>query len=156
MTNFVHPVVSVGTVNFLEALAAAGNATAVNAIKGVPPVNSRRFLIRACSVLAMEHIGMTFLFFASAAAQTANVDTDRFISSLGFVAGQGVQMNGAGLWRYYVDGMSVPYYMDGSGNSQTPPTLNVALQLQGATAKSANAAGAVAATFWLEPLSAMG
>ena len=156
MTNFVHPEVSVGTVNFLEALAAAGQATALNTLYGVPPVNSRRYYIRTVSVEAMEHIGMTFLFYASAAAPTADVNTDRFVSSFGFVAGQGIQTNGAGLWRYYVDGLSIPYYMDGSGNSLNPPTLNVVLQLQGAVAKSANAAGAIKATFWLEPMSAQG
>lgn len=152
MNNFLFPVQAVGTVHFLQALAAAGNATPVNAIPGVPAINSRRFLIRAVEVLAMERIGMTFLFFASAAAPTADVDTDRFIASLGLVSGQGFQYNNAGLWRYYVDGMAVPYYMDGSGNTVAQPTLNVALQLQGAVAKSVGAAGAVSATFWLEPL----
>lgn len=155
MTNFVHPVVSVGTVNFLEGLAAAGNVTALNTLYGVPPVNSRRYFIRSVAVDAMEHIGMTFLFYASTVGPTADVDTDRFISSFGFVAGQGVQSAGAGLWRYYVDGLSIPYYMDGSGNLLNPPTLNVVLQLQGAVAKSANAAGAIKATFHLEPMSAM-
>lgn len=153
MTNFVHPVVSVGTVNFLEALAVAGDTTALNALPGVPPVNSRRFFIRQVAVQAMENIGMTFLFFASAANPTLNVDTDRFIASLGFVAGQGIRNDGAGLWRYYMDGLSVPYYMDGSGNSITPATLNVVLRLQGATAKSAGAPGAIRATFWLEAMS---
>jgi len=152
MNDFLIPVIAKGTVNFLEGLAAAGVATAVNALPGVPPVGSRRFYIRAVEVLAMEHIGMTFLFFASTAAPTANVDTDRFISSVGFTAGQGIQYNNTGLWRYYVDSMAVPYYMDGSGNSVTPPTLNVALQLQGATAKTAGAPGAVSATFWLQQM----
>lgn len=154
MTNFVHQVVSVGTVNFLEALNAAGDVTALNALRGVPPVNSRRYFIRAVSVEAMENIGMVFLFYASAAAPTANVDTDRFVASLGFVIGAGVRSGGAGLYRYYVDGLSVPYYMDGSGNTVAAPTLNVVLQLQGATPKSAGAPGAVKATFWLEPMSA--
>lgn len=153
MNQLLFPVFAKGATNFREGLAVAGEATPVNALYGVPPVNSRRFLIRAVSVLAMEHIGMTFLFFASQAAPTADVDTDRFISSLGFTIGQGIQYDGAGLWRYYIDGMAVPYYMDGSGNSQNPPTLNVALQLQGATAKTAGDPGEVSAVFWLEPLS---
>lgn len=155
MTNFVHPVVSLGATHFREALGVAGAATPVNALPGVPPVNSRRYLIRAVRVLAMEHIGMTWLFFASAAAPTADVDTDRFISSLGMASGTGVQYNNAGLWRYFVAGLAIPYYMDGSGNTVTPPTLNVALQLEGATTKAAGDAGEVSATFWLEPLSAM-
>lgn len=156
MQNFLHPVYAKGSVNFREALAAAGVATPVNALPGVPPINSRRYFIRAVSALAMEHIGMTFLFFGTSSAPTADVDTDRFISSFGFVAGQGIQHNNAGLWRYYVDGLMIPYYMDGAGNTITPATLNVALQLQGAVAKSANDAGAVSVTFWLEPMSAMG
>ena len=155
MNTNLFPVRALGSTNFREALAVAGDATAVNALPGVPAIGSRRFLIRAVSVLAEEHIGMTFLFFASTAAPTADVDTDRFVSSLGFTIGQGIQYDGAGLWRYYVDSMAVPYYMDGSGNSLNPPTLNVALQLQGATAKSAGDDGEVSATFWLEPLSPM-
>jgi hypothetical protein len=156
MTNFVYPVASKGTVNFLEGLAAAGDVTALNAIPGVPAVNSRRFFIRSVAVKAMENIGMTFLFYSNPTGPTLDVDTDAFISSFGFVAGQGVRSGGAGLYRYYVDGLSIPYYLVGSGNSIVPPTLNVVLQLQGVTAKTADAPGAIQATFHLEPASAMG
>lgn len=153
MNNILYPIRARADTNFREGLAAAGLATPVNALPGVPNWGPKRFLIRAVSVLAMEHIGMVFMFFSSAAAASADADADRFVSSLGFVAGQGIQYNSAGLWRYYVDGMAVPYYMDGSGNSVNPPTLNVALQLQGAVAKSAGDPGGVSACFWLEPVS---
>lgn len=150
MNNNVFPVRGLGTVNFLEALA-AGAASAVNALHA-PPIGSRRFLIRAVSVVSVQNLGMIFQFYAAVAGVTANVDTNRFVSSFGFVAGQGVRYNSTGLYLYYVDGLSIPYYMDGSGNAVNPPTLNVVLQIQGATAKLANADGAIHPVFWLEPV----
>jgi len=156
MNNFYFPVVAVGTINFLEALA-TGATTPINAIPGVPPVGSRRHYIRAISVLAVEQIGPTFLFFSSVPGQpTTNVDTDGFISAFGFVDGMAQQMGGSGLWRYYVDGLQIPYYAAGSGNTLAPPTLNVALTNTSATAKSAGAPGALSATFWLQPMSGGG
>lgn len=150
--NFYHPVVSVGTVNFLEGLA-TNAVTAVNALPGCPPVNSRRYFIRAISVLAVEQIGPTFLFYSSLTGQpTVAVDTNNFIGHFGFVDGMAVRLAGAGLFYYYVDGLQLPYFTETSGSVIGPPALNVALLNTSATAKTAGAPGAVRARFWLQPM----
>lgn len=154
MTNFFYPVRGVGTVNFTEALL-VGGASAMNALPGLPAVNSRRFFLRAISVVSVQQLGMIFQFYGSASGATADVDTNRFISSVGLVSGQAVRYAGTGLYLYYMDGLSVPYYADGSGNEIAKPSLFVTLQIQGATAKLADAAGAIHPVFWFEPASAM-
>lgn len=150
-TSFLFPVQSVGTVNFLPALAAAAGTftppfagTAINTINGVPPIGSRRFLIRAISWTAVENIGLEFDFYSRAAGGV-------FLGRYQFASVNGVQLNGAGLFNYYVDGLALPYFDDDTINTINPPTLHVAAQNIDTVAKSANAAGAVVAIFWLEP-----
>ncbi len=157
-SNFLFPVYSKGTVNFLEALLAASgsltapfHATAINNLAGVPPIGSRRFLIRAIEYLAKEDVGLEFDFFGSSAGPTTNVDTDTFIARYQFSAINGVQYNSTGLYRFYVDGLAIPYFDLDTANSVTAPTLHVGVQNVDTVAKSADATGAIACTFWLEP-----
>lgn len=153
MNDFRYPVRSKGTVNFLDALV-QNASTAINAIPGVPAVNSRRFLITAARLVAVQNLDYQFSFFADTAANgqpTADVDTNQFVSQITLYAGMGYQLGAAGLYYYYLDGLAVPYYMAGAGNTTTPSTLNVALTNLNAVAKIVNAAGALSATFWLEP-----
>lgn len=145
------PVASKGTVNFLDALA-QNASTAINAIPASNlAVGSRRFLITAARLIAVENLDFQFSFFASSAGATADVDTNRFVSQIEFLPGMGYRLGGAGLYYYYLDGLAVPYYVDGSGNSTTPPTLNVALTNLSAAAKTVGAGGAINLEVWLEP-----
>lgn len=151
MNTFMIPVASNGTVSFLDALL-TGESTPVNAIPASNlAVGSRRFLIRVARLVATQNLDYQFQFFASSAEPTADVDTNRFISQIEFLPGMGFQMDNAGLYYYYLDGLATPYYVDGSGNSLTPPTLNVALTNRDAVAKLADAAGALSLEVWLEP-----
>jgi len=154
---FLAPVQSVETVNFLEALAGAAVtgtppfvASAMNNLNGVPAIGSRRFLIRAIQVLAVQNFGPEFNFFGSAAGKTTDPATDTFISRFGFTSAMGEQIGGAGLFRYYIDGLAIPYLDLDTINTVNPPTLHVVLQNIDTVAKSANAPGQLTATFWLE------
>lgn len=156
-TNFLFPVYSKPTVNFLEALAAASAAftppfigTAINNLAGVPPIGSRRFLIRAIELLATENVGLEFDFFGSAVGPTT-IDADTFIGKYQFAVANGAQYNSAGLYRYYADGLAIPYFDVDTANSTTPPTLHVGVQNCDLVAKTGDAAGAIAVTIWLEP-----
>ncbi len=158
MVNCLYPVTSRSTVDFLDALAAASAfgtppyvGTAINTLYGVPPIGSRRFLIRAIEFLAMENIGIEFDFWSSATGLTNAVDTDTFLARYQFGSINGQQYNSTGLYRYYVDGLAIPYFDADTINTVNPPTLHVGIQNIDTTAKSADAAGAIAATFWLEP-----
>lgn len=158
---YLFPVSSRPTVNFLEALAAAGSTltppfigTAINNLYGVPNTASRRFLIRAIQYLAVENVGLEFDFYASATSGVAAIGTDTFIARYQFASVNGVQYNSAGIYQYYVDGLTIPYVdADWLGSSAiNQPLLHVGVQNIDTVAKSADAAGAIATTFWLEPM----
>lgn len=160
---FVFPVASNPTTNFTEALVATASAftppfagTAMNNIGGVPPLNGRRYWIRGIEYLAVENVGLEFDFWASAAGLTDAVASDTFLSRYQFAAANGVQFNGIGLYRYFAWGLELPYYDLDTINTTTPPSLHVAAQNVDTVAKSADAAGAVAVTFWLAPMQTVG
>jgi hypothetical protein len=161
--SFLYPVNALPTVNFLEALGAAAGfntppfvGTAMNNIPGVPAIASRRFLIRAIEYLCVQQVGLEFDFFNSATGLTNVIGTDGFISRFQFATVQGQQFNsvalGGGLFRFYIDGLAIPYVDLDTINTVNPPTLHVAAQNVDTVAKSAGAGGAVNATFWLEPM----
>lgn len=150
-TSFLFPVQSIGTVNFLEALAAASAfgtppfaGTVINNINGVPPIGSRRFLIRAIGWTAVENIGLEFDFFSRAAG-------GQFLGRFQFASVNGAKYNNAGLFNYYIDGLAIPYFDEDTINTVNPPTLHVGAQNIDTVAKSAGVPGQVVAIFWLEP-----
>jgi hypothetical protein len=159
---FLHPVSSVETVNFTEALAQNAKS-AMNNLLGMPLTAGRRYLIRALQVLAKENYGPELNFFGKAAGLTVDPATDFFISRFGFTSAMGEQLGAAGLWRYYNDGLAIPY-MDldwlnaasagGPNSAVAPPSLHVVLQNIDTIAKSAAAAGNTQVTVWLEPMQA--
>lgn len=151
MVKMLFPVVSRPAVDFTEALAKVAttltppyHGSAINNLYGVPPINSRRFFIRAIGFTAVENIGLEFDFFSGAAGG--------FLGRYQFVIANGWQYNSAGLYEYYVDGLAIPYYDLDTINTVNPPTLHVGIQNIDTTDKSADGAGAVTATFWLEPM----
>jgi len=148
----LYPVISVPGTNFTEVLAGAsafGTApfvgTAINKLYGVPPIQARRFLIRAIGYTCVVGAGLEFDFFADAAGT-------KFLSRFQFAAANGAQYNAAGLFNYYVDGLAIPYYDLDTINTVNPPTLHVGVQNVDTVAKPAGAAGAIVATFYLEPM----
>lgn len=155
MNDFVYPVTSVATVNFLEALA-QNAASAMNILYGVPPIFSRRYLIRAINVLTREAYGPELNMFATAAGNTTDPATNTFISRWGFISANAERIGGTGLYNYYVDGLAIPYYDLDTVNTENPPSLHVILQNLSATAKSANDTGATKVTVWLQPMTAGG
>lgn len=152
MNNFLFPVTSVPGTTFTEALA-LNEASAMYSLVGVPPAGARRFLIREIDVVCKDNFGPEFNFFSTATGWTTDPATDTFLSRWGFVATDGEQLDGTGLWRYSIPDLAIPYH-DDDANGVTPPTLHVVLQNLSATAKAADAAGAMRATFWLEAMQA--
>lgn len=158
-SNFWFPVVSKPGTNFTEALLAAGSTltppfagSAINVLPGVPPVFSRRYWIRAIEYVAKENVGLEFDFFGSAAGNTTDPATNTFISRYQFGSVNGVQYNGAGLYLYFSGTLQIPYFDLDTANAVPSPNLNVGIQNIDTVAKSADAAGAIACTFWLEPI----
>lgn len=150
-TNFVFPVYAFTGVNFTQPLA-NGAATPMNNLIGLPACASGRFFIRAITVEATENFGPEFNFFGSAAGATGVIGTDQFISRYSFADTTGEQLNGAGPWRYYKDGLAIPYVDIDKMNSIGPRSLHVILSNVSATAKGNGTPFAV--TFWVEPAQA--
>lgn len=151
-SRLLFPVISRPTVNFLEALAAVSSTltppfagTPINNLIGVPPLNSRRYLIRAIGYTAIEDVGLEFDFYADAAGA-------QFLCRYQFTSSNGAQYAGAGLYQFYVDGLSLPYYDADTIDGANPPTLHVGAQNVDTVAKSAAELGTVTVTFWLEPM----
>lgn len=144
------PVYAIGTVNFLDALA-TGAATAINSLQIPLGGGSRRYTITAIRVLTMEAISPLFWFYGSATGETSDVDTDSGLGAALFDDASAVQLGGSGLYRWYAEGLNIPYHDADAANSVSPPRLHVILQNQSTTAKSANAAGAINAIFYLAP-----
>jgi hypothetical protein len=132
--------------------ALAQNAvTAVVSLPGLPRFGSLRYLLRAISVTAKEHFGPDLNFFSSASGLTTEPATDRFLSRFTFDADLGAQLGAAGLWRYYIDGLAIPYYDSDALAAGTSPLLHLTLGNVEATAKSAGAGGATGISVWVEP-----
>jgi len=145
------PVPSRPTVDFTGALAAAASSltppfvgTAIANLPGLPPWGPRRFLIRALAYTAVEPVGLAVDFYTRS--------TGGFLARYLFAKADVAQLNGAGLYSAYVDGLEIPYADLDTLESVTPPTLHVALQNCDTTAKSAGAPGAVTLTVFVEPM----
>lgn len=154
-TSMLFPVTSRPTVDFIEALAAAAGTmippyagSAITNLYGVPPIGSRRFLIRAIAYECVQNVGLEFDFFSSAVGG--------FLARFEFQSANGAEYNGLGNYLYYVDGLAIPYLDADSVNSATvAPTLHVGIQNIDTVAKGAGELGAITATFWLEPMTAV-
>ena len=149
-TASLFPVVSRPTVDFLQALA-THQGTTIADILGVPVNDNRRFRIRAIEVLAIENFAPVLSFFATSAGYTDVVATDTYYGQWAFVQTDGVLLANLGPYRYFIPDLNIPYLDRDTQLSVTPPTLHMTLDNEGATSKSAGAAGAVVVTTWLEP-----
>jgi hypothetical protein len=161
MATELYSVRSLSSTQFTEALGVAVNGAGVgpfvaSAIYNLPglPMFNRRFIIRAIEVLATQNFGPEVNIFGSAAGPTLNVDTDSFIARFGFTSALGEQIGGANLWRYYIDGLAIPYEDLDTKASNTPPTIHVLLQNIDTVAKSAGSPGAISVIIWVELMKA--
>jgi len=152
--DFLYPVVSVPATNFTEALT-TGQASAMNNLYGVPPILSRRFLIKVIEITTKENYAPQLQFFAAAAGVTTDPATDQFLGLWGFAQTDAVRIAGAGLYRYWTTlDEGIPYYDNdwlGAANLN-PPTLHCLLQNTGATSKSAGSSGSTKVTCWLQAM----
>lgn len=157
--SFVHPAQSNPATMFVEALAAA-SATFVPPFAGSAIYNiglpkasgSGRWFIRAIQYLCVQQVGLEWDFWSSATGLTNVIGTDAFVARWQFASNNGQLFNNTGLFRYYIDGLAIPYFdADSQLNAGVNPALHVACQNVDTVAKGAAGAGAVNATFWMEP-----
>lgn len=106
-------------------------------------------IVRALAILSTEARSWEIDFFRSAQFGAATLANNRFAGVWNFAntgnPGDGMQIGGAGLYYYYVDGLYIPI----RDEDQTS-AVHVALVNRSAAAKSANDAGALRVQIALE------
>lgn len=166
---FLYKVRTTSTVQWTAAI--AQNA-AVNANIAVPAglsgMNGQvECILRGLTIVSKEQLAWELAFYTSDLFAGSSIDTDTYIGSWAFAAsgtaGDGEQIAATGDFLYYIDGLEIPLWdtdldvitagLDATAGSGE---LHVRLVNRSAAAKTANAAGAIAVTFWLEPMQAGG
>jgi len=155
---FQRPILSDPATQFIEAL--AQDAISDNYDLRCQE-RQHSFFIRAITIVAVQNLAYELWLFRSATNFTAAVGTDKFIGVWQFAAltaGQpGFTVGGGSLFRYYIDGLMVPYWDEDFGQSDGTPQgnqrgrnafIHARLVNRSATGKNAGATGAVQLTFW--------
>ncbi len=126
-------------VNFIGALA-------VNAFENADlvglPANTVR--IKSITILSDQRLGWEVQLYARDTFANADPDVDTFLEAVEFGVSDGQQIAGAGLFKYAMTGLDIPY-TDLDGTTE----LHVALGTRSG-AKNAGAAGEVVVVFGIE------
>lgn len=101
-------------------------------------LNGNTGRIRSLVILSDQQLAWEVAFYSSDTFRDADADLDTFLDSFAFRAGNGAQDAGAGLFRYAVTGLDVPYVDDDASNE-----LHVSLINRDAVAKNAGATGEI-------------
>jgi len=114
--------------------ALATNAIDIENLGAAPTPN---IIISRVTVLSDQNLDWDLMFFKNNTAQpNADADLDAMVDWVRFEDSDGVQVAGAGLWRYSVSGLELRYASD-DGN------VYVGLINRNAVAKNAGATGEI-------------
>ena len=98
--------------------------------------NHARSVIRTLMILARENLAYEVVFWRSDQHDDPDPALDSFIGVWPFIGADGLQIAGAGLFRYYVAGLQIPYQdFDRTGE------LHISIVNRSAAAKTAGAVG---------------
>ena len=126
----------------------------------LPAALGSRSMLRAIAIQSVQNLDWELLIFKMYNGGTpqsippgGTIDSVVFAGKYRFFAADGVQIAGAGVYFYYIDGLEIPYHdldsVNASGLS-TPPFFNAVLVNRSVTGKSAGDAGAVVLRLSLE------
>lgn len=103
--------------------------------------------VRSITIVSDQNLSWELQWYQADTFQNADPEVDSFLSYWLFAAADGVQVAGTGLYRYYVDGLAIPYRdSDGSGE------MHLSLVNRSATSKNAGATGEIKVTLGVEPM----
>jgi len=108
--------------------------------------NARSHL-RSITILSDQNLAWEVMLFSSDTQEDTDADVDTMVGWWQFSTAGAVQLAGAGLFRYYIDGLAVPYVDDDNSGE-----LHVKLVNRSATGKNAGATGEVIIELALEPM----
>ena len=115
--------------------AQAQNVSADANIAGLP---ANAGVIRQITILSDQGLAWECQFYSSDTFRDADLDVDTFIEAIKFAEGDGLQDNGAGLFRYSISGLSIPY-LDADGTLEA----HLSIVNRSAVAKNAGATGEI-------------
>lgn len=144
---YLYPVRTSSSVEFTGAIVQNAqeteNIVLPSSLQGINGTASN--ILHAIEIVATENLAYTLDFYGTDAFNSATPNLNRFLGTWAFAASDGTQVAGAGLYRYYIDGLSIPLWdYDKTGE------LHVALVNRSVAAKTAGAGGAMAVTFWCQ------
>lgn len=148
-------VASVRTVNFLPALVTnAAQFEDLALPEGLGAGRVGRCRVRGIQIVSVQNLAWeVWLMDRTGGVAGVNCDTAPFRGRWSFVATDGKQIAGAGLFYYYIDGLDIPYQdLDGS-NIPVPAStfLHLGLVNRDVTPKVINAGGELTIRCMLEP-----
>jgi hypothetical protein len=104
-------------------------------------------LIRSITIVSDQNLAWELQWYTADTFQNADPEVDSFLSYWAFAAADGVQVAATGLYRYYVDGLAIPYKdADASGE------MHISLINRSVTSKNAGATGEIKVTLGVEPM----
>lgn len=128
-------------VNFTGAL--AQNAGANANIVGLPDNDG---VIASLALLADQQLAFEVQFYSRDTFDNADLDLDTYLGSYRFAEGDGIQVAGAGSFKYDVSHLDLPY-RDADGTLE----LHIKLVNRSAVGKNAGATGEVVVRVTFEP-----
>jgi hypothetical protein len=102
-------------------------------------------LIRGLSILSVQALTWELWFYRTANYDAAAIDTNQWIGYWNF-GSTPVQIGGAGLFHYYIDGLEIPYV-----DADSTAKIHMSLINRSAGAKNADDAGAIKVGLIVEP-----
>lgn len=108
-------------------------------------LNGNSGRIRSVTVLADQALAWEIAFYSTDGFSDPDADVDSYIDSVRFSEGDGLQDDGAGLYRYCASGLDIPYVDDDGTNEVHCRVIN-----RSATGKNAGATGEIVVRVTIE------
>lgn len=116
-----------------------------------PAGGTQRWYIRAVSIASVSPIIPALYFLAAPAPLGKDPFEDRVLGVTVF-SEEDRQQVGDGLYRYYKDGLAIPYTNINTPLEDKPSALHLGLVNAGKVRKEAGEKGSIAITVWVEPM----
>ena len=110
-------------------------------------ISRARLYIRELRVWSDQNLSWEVQFYSSDTFENADADLDTFLGSFTFAVADGLQLAGAGLFRYSQTKLEL-YYFDADNTGE----IHVKLVNRSATSKNAGATGEVVVAIAVEPM----
>lgn len=109
-------------------------------------LNGDEGAIEDITIISTENLAWELQFYATDGFRNADMDLTRYLGSVRFAAGDGIQVAGAGPYYYDIHNLGIPII-----DSDASLELHVTLVNRSAAAKTAGAGGAMSVAITFRP-----